>query len=643
MGFGGFGGFGGPFGGGRPGQPVTPGMKFAGIPPELQDSVDGLLKSEPAHSFPPVTFTQRPGESENAKLTLRSLILKYRMLAITSAALVLAVGLLTQVGPKLTELAINQGMLPQHQDLAKVAIYSGLFIAAIALNALSQWALVKTTGRIAASVMNDLRIRVFAHLQRLSLDFFTDEKAGVVMSRMTADIENLQQLIQDGLAQFAVQAISMVVITIIIFTLNVELALISVALVIPALTAMTIWFKDASTTGYEKVRDGIAGVLADLSESLHGIRIMVAFNRRAHNVVTHRNIVGRYKDANDYTAQINAVYGPGTQLLSVAAQATLLAIGGTMVSHRTLSIGALVAFFLYLGRFLQPIQLLVQQYNSYQQGQASVLKLRTLLETAPTVLESDDAVDLPPAVGSISFENVSFSYTPGTEVLTGITLAIMPGETVAFVGRTGAGKSTIAKLLTRFYDPTDGRVTIDGFDLRDLTMKSLRSQMGIVPQEPFLFAGTIRDNVSFACPDATEEEIMSAIDTVGLSDTIEKMTNGLDTQVQERGASLSSGERQLVSLARAFLAQPRILVLDEATSNLDLLSESKIEKALDAVLEGRTAVLIAHRLSTAMKADRIVVVDRGRVAESGSHDELMALGGLYSDMFGIWESQSASA
>jgi ATP-binding cassette subfamily B protein len=330
-------------------------------------------------------------------------------------------------------------------------------------------------------------------------------------------------------------------------------------------------------------------------------------------------------------------------MLGFLGQAVMLAIGGTMVADHKLTVGALVAFFLYLNRFFQPIQLLVQQYNTYQQGQASVNKLRTLCDTEPEVPEAIDAIELPPIEGAISFDHVSFSYIPGRTVLEDVDLSVAPGETVAFVGPTGAGKSTMAKLVTRFYDPTEGRVTIDGHDLRDVTMRSLRSQLGVVPQEPFLFAGTIGDNIAFARPDATDEEIHEAVARVGLTDVIDRMPDGLDTVVHERGQTLSSGERQLIALARAFLAHPRVLVLDEATSNLDLQSETKIESALDVLLENRTAILIAHRLSTAMRADRIAVVDEGRIIEVGSHDELVALGGRYAEMYETWVSQSDTA
>jgi ATP-binding cassette subfamily B protein len=627
-------------GGGRPGAPAAPGLPFGGIPSELQSGVDALLAEEPDHGEPDIVFSQHQSAKERRRLSLRGLLLEYPRMLVASTILVVVTSVALQAGPKLTELAINDGMVPPHRHFGVVLLVAAVYLAFVGFTAVTQRALVRVTGRLAAGVMNDLRVKVFAHLQRLSLDFFTAEKAGVVMTRMTSDIENLQQLLQDGLAQFAIQGLTMVVITVILFTTNVTLALITVLLVVPVLVAISLWFRVASERGYDRVRDGIANVMADLSESLHGVRVVTAHNRQRFNILHHRKVVGEYRDANVYTAQINALYGPGTQLVGWLGQGALLAIGGEMVVHRSLSIGALVAFFLYLNRFFAPIQLLVQQYNSFQQGQASIIKLRTLLSTEPTVTEAPGATELPPIEGEIVFDHVTFGYDPEAPVLRDVDLRIAPGETVAFVGPTGAGKSTLAKLITRFYDPTVGQVRIDGHGIEGMTLDSLRRQLGVVPQEPFLFAGSIRDNLAFARPSATDAEVAEAVRAVGLSDLVQRMPEGVDTVVHERGQSLSSGERQLIALGRAFLAHPRVLVLDEATSNLDLQSETRIEAALDVLLEARTAVLIAHRLSTAMKADRIVVVDGGRIVETGPHAELVANGGRYAEMYAAWVSHS---
>ncbi|MGH9017517.1 MAG: ABC transporter ATP-binding protein [Acidimicrobiales bacterium] len=639
--------FGGGWGGGgvgvgRPGAPVA-GLPFGGIPSELQTGVDQLLADEPEHPSPDVVFTQRASEDEARQLTLWRLMARYPGMLAVAAVLIVLMSVTLQAGPLLTQITIDHGLTPPHEHFWVVVVAALAYLGATIVGALSQRRQVKVTGRLAAGVMNDLRVKIFTHLQRLSLDFFTEEKAGVIMTRMTSDIENLQQLLQDGLAQFAIQGLTMVVITIVLLVLNWRLALVTLVLIVPLLTAMSVWFHRRSEVGYDKVRDGIANVMADLAESLHGVRIVTAHNRQRRNVVHHRNVVGEYRDANNYTAHINAVYGPGTQLVGIVGQAVLLAIGGVMVAHHSLSIGDLFAFFLYLNRFFAPIQLLVQQYNTFQQGQASVIKLRTLLETEPDVVEAADAVELPPVTGEIVFDDLSFGYDPATPVIHDVNLRIAPGETVAFVGPTGAGKSTLAKLIVRFYDPTVGRVCIDGHDLRSVTLASLRHQLGVVPQEPFLFAGTIRDNIAFARPGASDAEVEEAVRTVGLTELIDRLPHGVDSIVHERGQSLSSGERQLIALARAFLAHPRVLVLDEATSNLDLQSETKIEAALDILLEARTAVLIAHRLSTAMKADRIVVVDEGRIIEVGTHDGLVAQAGRYAEMFATWSSQTHAA
>ena len=336
------------------------------------------------------------------------------------------------------------------------------------------------------------------------------------------------------------------------------------------------------------------------------------------------------------------MFGPGSEAVGIAGQALVLGIGGKMVLDGTLTIGELTAFVLYLTAFFAPIQQLVQLYTTYQSGQAAVTKLRELLVTEPDVPEAPDAVDLPPIDGDVRLEGVTFGYDPARPVLVGVDLHVRPGETFALVGPTGAGKSTVAKLVTRFYDPQAGQVRIDGHDLRTVTFGSLRRQLGIVPQEPFLFHGTIRDNIAFAKPEATDEELRDACRAVGIDDLVARLPDGLDTPVHERGASLSAGERQLLALARAFLAAPRVLVLDEATSNLDLRSEAAVEKAFDTVLEGRTAIVIAHRLATAMRADRIAVIDEGGVVELGTHDELVALDGHYAALYRTWTSHTST-
>jgi ATP-binding cassette subfamily B protein len=614
----------------------TSGLPFGGIPTELMDEATKLMASEPVHEPSRRTFSQRPSEKERQRLTLTHLVMAYPRYLVLGSVLVIVISLILQSGPLLTEFAIDNGMRRGHHALHVVAICAALYLVVGVASALLQRRQIDVTGKLASRVMHDLRIRVFTHFQRLSLDFFTDEKAGVLMSRMTSDVENLQQLIQDGISQFAMQGLTMIVITIILFVTNVTLAAWTVLLVVPLLFVFTIWFHHASEKGYLLSRDRIANVLADLSESLYGIRVVTAHNRQRRNIVNHRHVVGAYRDANLYTGRVNAIYGPATIMIGILGQGLLLGIGGDMVLHHQLSIGKLVAFFLFLNRFFQPIQLLVQQYNALQQGRSSIIRLRELLETPPSVDELPGATTLATIEGRITFEHVSFGYDPERLVLHDVNLEIAPGESVAFVGPTGAGKSTMAKLANRFYDPTEGRVLLDGVDIKSVTLHSLRSQLGVVPQEAFLFAGSIRTNLSFGRANVTSEEVEEAIDVVGLRELVERLPQGIDTVVHERGQTLSAGERQLLALARAFLARPRVLILDEATSSLDLRSETVIERALDRLLEGRSAILIAHRLTTAQRADRIVVIDNGGVVEMGTPRELLAAGGEYATMYDAW-------
>jgi ATP-binding cassette subfamily B protein len=614
------------------------GLPFAGVPSELQAKVEKLVAGEPEHPDEDIPFTQVFDRAEREPFTLRSFLGRHLRALLAAFALVVVETLAQQAGPLLTQIGIDHGI--SERDTTVLIVVSAIYFGTIILNVMTSAWRIHFTGALGEKLLFELRLRVFSHFQRLSLDFFTGEKAGRLMTRMTSDIDSMTSLFQDGLVNLAVQGLTLLVIAIILFTMSPVLAVVTVAIVVPVMLVMTLWFRRASDRGYNRVRDRIADVLADLQESLSGIRIIAAHNRRRHNVVHHNNVVGEHLDANLYTARVGAIYGPGTEAVGVIGQALILGIGGKLFLDGSLTLGELTAFVLYLTAFFAPIQQLVQLYNTYQQGQAAVGKLRDLLRTPPDVPETADAQALPPILGDVSLGGVTFGYDPLRPVLDDVDLHIAPGETFALVGPTGAGKSTIAKLVTRFYDPQKGTVRIDGHDLRDVTFESLRRQLGVVPQEPFLFHGTIRDNVAFARPDATDDEVLEACRLVGIDDLIERLPDGIDSLVHERGASLSSGERQLLALARAFMAAPRVLVLDEATSNLDLRSESKIERALDVLLEGRTAIIIAHRLATAMRADRIAVVDDGRILELGTHDELVALRGRYASMYETWMSHT---
>ena len=632
------GGF-GPSGGSPFGQPGATGLPFAGVPEELQERVEELLDGEPEHEVDEVEFSQSDWDSR--RFTLRRFVGERRWAMIGAVVLVVLETAMVSAGPFLTGEAIDRGIVPRDTDM--LLLIAGLYVASVVLGTILSAARVAWTGRVGESLLESLRVRIFTHFQRLSLKFFTGEKAGVLMTRMTSDLDALTALFQEGLVNMFVQGLTLAIVAVVLFVVSPTLAAVLFLGVVPVMLVLTIWFRKASDVAFLDVRERIADVMSDLQENLGGIRVVTATNRAKRNVVSHDNVLGRHRDANDRTAVIGAVYGPSTELLGYLAQAMLLGLGGWLVSEGRLSIGELAAFFLYLTMFFAPIQQLVQLYNTYQQGRSAVRKLADLFATEPEVIEAPDAHPLPDMQGAIDLEHVTFGYDPAVPVLRDLDLHIRAGETVAFVGETGAGKSTVAKLVNRYYDPVEGTVRIDGHDLRDVTLDSVRSQIGVVPQEPFLFAGSIKDNLTFAAPGATDDQLWEAVDAVGLRDLVERQPEGLDQIIHERGSSLSSGERQLLALARAFLSQPRVLVLDEATSNLDLQSETRIERALDAVLEGRTAIIIAHRLATAMRADRIVVIHDGELVELGSHDELVARGGRYAALFDTWMSQASAS
>lgn len=630
-----FGGISGIAGHGSFGASRQANLPFAGIPEELRDAVEVELAREPEHAIDAPAFTQQPAEGR--PLSVRQLLRPQRWALASSGVLVLLETAATQAGPLLLQIGIDDGIRPG--DLRVLWTVCAAFLGLTLVGWLLSWARTRWTARIGERSLERLRRQVFAHLQRLSLDYFEREPAGRIISRMTSDVEALTQLFHEGLVQFLAQGLILVVVVAALFILNPALAALVLLAVLPVMGLLTVWFRGRSDTAYKRVRDRIADVVAHLAENLAGVRVVTAHNRHRHNLVEHRNIVGEYRDANDATARLAATYSGGSEFVGIAGQGFLLAVGGSMVLRGTLSVGALAAFVLYLSHLFAPIQQLVQVYNSYQRGQAGMSYLRDLLLREPSVAERRDAHVLPPLAGDIRFEEVSFAYRSGQPVLHAVDLHVAPGETIALVGPTGAGKSTIVKLLARFYDPTRGCVRLDDHDLRDVSLHSLRRQLGTVPQEPFLFAGTLRDNIAFGRPAATDEEVWEACEAVGLDPLVRRLPEGLDAPCHERGVTLSAGERQLLALARAFVARPRVLILDEATSNLDLATEAQVERALDTLLEGRTAILIAHRLATAMRADRIAVVHGGRIVELGSHSELVARRGRYADLYAAWTSQ----
>jgi ATP-binding cassette subfamily B protein len=515
------------------------------------------------------------------------------------------------------------------------------FVAAGALGIAFGYAQTFFTGWTGERMLADLRNLLFRHLQRLSLGFYERNRAGVIISRLTNDVEALDQLVTDGVTSLVQNTLTLVGTAVVLFFLDWRLALATVT-VMPAMAVATAWFRKRSGRAYRRVRETLGAVTATLAEDIAGMRVLQAFTREPAAAENFRAVGDTYRAANMRTVVLNGLYFPFVDFLSSAASAIVLGYGGWLVFHGHMSIGTLVAFLGYLSNFFDPVQQLSQLYNTFLSAVAALDKITDVLDEEPEVRDAPHARDLDHIVGAVSFEGVRFSYGRGPEVLHGIDLDVRPGTTVALVGHTGAGKSTIAKLLARFYDPTHGRITIDGVDLRDVSQSSLRRQLGIVPQEGFLFAGTLAENVRFGRPDATRDDVEAAVRAVGAEELAAGLEHGYETQLGERGSRLSLGQRQLVAFARALLADPRILILDEATSSVDIGTERTIEQALRRLLHGRTAFIIAHRLSTIRDADLIVVLEHGRVVEHGTHAELLERGGLYTSLYGDWAEPTAA-
>jgi ABC-type multidrug transport system fused ATPase/permease subunit len=570
--------------------------------------------------------------------TLARLTAPYQWRTTLSIFSLLAATATALAPPLLAKYAVDDGI--RNHDLAKL----NWIVAAFLVAGLANWGMsylqTYLTGWVGERILADLRNKLFRHLQRLSLGFYERTRAGVIISRLTNDVEAIDQLVTDGVTSLVQNSLTLVGTAILLFVLDWRLALATLT-VIPAMSVATAIFRKRSARAYRAVRERLGLVTATLAEDIAGMRVVQAFTREQRNIRNFREVSERYRDSNQETVVLNGLYFPFVDLLSSVALAVVLGYGGHLYFQGDVTIGTLFAFMLYVQNFFDPVQQLSQLYNTFLSATAALDKIMDVLDEEPEVLDSPNARDLPSVEGHVSFENVRFAYGRGPEVLHGLDLDVLSGTTIALVGHTGAGKSTIAKLLARFYDPVEGRITIDGIDLRDVTQASLRRQLGIVPQEGFLFAGTVTENIAFARPDATPEDVVRAARAVGAHEFILRLENGYETQLQERGTRLSLGQRQLVALARALLADPRILILDEATSSVDIGTERKIEQALRLLLAGRTAFIIAHRLSTIRGADLIVVLEHGQIVEQGSHEELLARRGLYTSLYGDWAADVA--
>jgi ATP-binding cassette subfamily B protein len=562
----------------------------------------------------------------------------YRTRTIFSIGSLLLATAFALAPPLLAKYAVDDG-IRQH-DLAKLWWIVGAFL----LFGLLSWGMsyVQTylTGWVGERILADLRNHLFDHLQDLSLGFYERNRAGVIISRLTNDVEAIDQLVTDGVTSLVQNSLTLLGTAILLFVLDWRLAL-ATLVVIPFMSVASVIFRKRSARAYAAVRERLGLVTATLAEDIAGMRIVQAFTREQTNLRQFREVTERYREANMETVLLNGLYFPFVDLLSTVALAVVLGYGGHLYFQSAITLGTLFAFMLYVQNFFDPVQQLSQLYGTFLSATAALDKIVDVLDQEPELVDRPGAVELPRVDGGVAFEGVRFGYGDGPEVLHELDLEVPAGTTVALVGHTGAGKSTIAKLLARFYDPREGRITIGGHDLRDVSQASLRRQLGIVPQEGFLFAGTVRENIAFGRPDAPAKDVVRAAETIGANEFILRLEDGYETELQERGTRLSLGQRQLVALARALLADPRLLILDEATSSVDIGTERKIERALRTLLAGRTAFVIAHRLSTIRDADLIVVLEHGRVVEQGTHDELMRVGGLYTSLYGDWAADAA--
>jgi ABC-type multidrug transport system fused ATPase/permease subunit len=581
-------------------------------------------------------------KGRQARAWLWPLVRPHRRMLVLGSLAVLTQSAAGLAMPYLVKVAIDQGVLPRNLHVIDRVAVAYVLLAALQL--LAGRLEIIAVAAVGQRVLYAVRTKLFGHLQTLSLDFYERERTGRVVARMTNDIEAMSDLVTDGLVTFITSVITLLGIAVILVLMDWQLAL-ATLVVAPALALAATRFRRQSSAAWRRVRETATVVTVQLQEALSGVRAIQAFRRERTTAERFAGAAHAERLAHQRTIRLASLFFPGVEFAGAAASVVVLGVGGHQVLAGGLEIGTLAAFLLYLRSLFDPVQQLSELYDTFQSATAGAERVGAVLSVEPTVREAAEPVPLPAPRGEVRLDGVRFGYSSaegdGPEVLHGVDLHVPAGSTLALVGPTGAGKSTVAKLIARFYDPRAGTVSLDGIDLRQVRLADLRHAMGYVPQEGFLFSGSVADNIGFGRPEASRAEIEAAARAVGAEPVIAGLPHGFDTEVGERGVLVSAGERQLVAFARAWIADPALLVLDEATSSLDVVTEAQVQQALRRLRQGRTTILIAHRLSTVVEADQIAVVEDGRVVEAGTPDELLDGGGRFAELYGRWLASTA--